>query len=66
MPFLNLWKLIGGVIKPIGGQSVEADITSSNVTITGGTISGVTISDNFTTTTDPALNAATATAVVDA
>ena len=37
----------------------------SNVAITGGTISGVTMTENFTTSTDPATNAAVSTTIVN-
>lgn len=40
--------------------------TFSNIAVTGGTISGVTQTDNFTTSTDPATSAAVTTAIVDA
>lgn len=38
---------------------------ADNVNITGGNISGVTFTDNFTTATDPALNAATTQTIID-
>ena len=40
--------------------------TFSSIAVTGGTIAGTTITENFTTSTDPATNAAVTTAIVDA
>jgi len=40
--------------------------TFSNIAVTGGTISGVTMTENFTTSTDPLTNAAVTTAIVNA
>ena len=40
--------------------------TFSNIAVTGGTISGATITETFTVSTNPALNAAVTTAIVDA
>jgi hypothetical protein len=40
--------------------------TFSNIAVTGGTISGATITETFTASEDPALNAAVTTAIVDA
>jgi hypothetical protein len=39
--------------------------TFSDIAVTGGTISGVTFAENFTTSADPAENAAVTTAIVD-
>ena len=39
---------------------------ANNVAITGGTITGTTINENFTTSTNPASSVATTTAIVDA
>lgn len=44
----------------------ERDIDQTDVEITGGTISGVTIADNVTTATDPAANAAVTSAITQA
>ena len=46
-------------------QGTMAIQDASAVTITGGTISGVTFTENFTTSDDPVLNAATSIANVD-
>ena len=40
--------------------------TFSNIAVTGGTITGTTINENFTTSTNPASSVATTTAIVDA
>lgn len=40
--------------------------TFSNINVTGGSIGGATITENFTTSTDPATNAAVTTAIVNA
>ena len=40
--------------------------TFSNINVTGGTITGTTINENFTTSTNPASSVATTTAIVDA
>ena len=39
--------------------------TFSSIAVTGGTIAGTTITENFTTSTDPAANAATTAAIVN-
>ena len=39
--------------------------TFSNINVTGGTISGVTFAENFTSATDPAANAAVSTTIVN-
>jgi len=39
--------------------------TFSNIAVTGGTIGGATITENLTTSTDPAANAAVTTAIVN-
>ena len=39
--------------------------TFSNIAVTGGTISGVTFAENFTSATDPLANAAVSTAIVN-
>ncbi|MFA5150700.1 MAG: hypothetical protein WC433_07340 [Candidatus Omnitrophota bacterium] len=39
--------------------------TFSSINVTGGTIAGATITENFTTSTDPATNAAVTTAIVN-
>jgi len=43
----------------------QLDIDQSDVLITGGSISGVTINEHMDSATDPALNAAVSTAIVD-
>ena len=43
----------------------QLDIDQSDVLITGGSISGVTINEHMDSATDPALNAAVTTAIVD-
>jgi len=47
-------------------QGTMATQDANNVAITGGTISGVTFTENFDTITDPAVNEAVSTAMVDA
>ncbi len=47
------------------GRLRDRDIDQTDVNITGGSISGVSIVDHMTTATDPALNAAVTTAIID-
>ena len=51
----------------IGNEGIDGPpFNPANVSITGGTISGVNITAKFTTSTNPASSAATTTAIVDA
>jgi hypothetical protein len=59
-PWNSLSRLLSKAHNWTGAQ------TFSSVVITGGTISGVTATDNFTTSVDPASNAAVTTAIVNA
>jgi len=46
------------------GRLRDRDIDQTDVQITGGTISGTTIADNFTSATDPAVDAAVSASIV--
>ncbi|HLA29325.1 MAG TPA: hypothetical protein VJZ49_15670 [Syntrophales bacterium] len=59
----NFKGFINEVQRKIGTLGAQ---DADNVAITGGTISGAVITDQFTTSTDPASSAAVTTAIVDA
>lgn len=61
------WSSVWGQLKRFLAQANTwtGQQTFSNIVVTGGTISGVTAAENFTTSTDPAANAAVTTAIVN-